>query len=93
MAAGKLQPPVTPKATGLEDMVIPSPNWPKHPTPPGLDFRGCNFCLIRDMPHDHDHQSCAVKAENARRRAVNPYGQGKGGGKGKGGGQGKGSSY
>ena len=93
VAAGKLQPPVTPKATGLEDMVIPSPNWPKHPTPPGPDFRGCHYCLVRDLHHDHDSRSCAVKAEAARRRDAYPYQQGKGGGKGKGGGQGKGSSY
>ena len=92
VAAGKLQPPAPPRATGLENMVIPSPNWPKHRTPPAPEFRGCHFCLIRDLPHDHDGQSCPVRAEQARRSNANPW-YGKGGGKGKGGAQGKGTPY
>ena len=46
VAAGKLQPPMVRKAPAdLSEMVIPSPNWPKHSTPPGPEFRGCAFCL------------------------------------------------
>ena len=85
VSTGKPQPPVVPKAlANLSEMVIPSPNWPKQGAPLGPDFRGCTFCLRRDLPHDHDHNSCVIRAESDRRRLASPYaneskGKGKGG--------------
>ena len=74
VATRKLQPPVVPKASAnLSEMVIPSPNWLKHGASPGPDFRGCTFCLRRDLPHDHDHKSCAIRVESDRRRLTSPY--------------------
>ena len=94
VAAGKPQPAVVPKAlANLSEMVIPSPNWPKHGALPGPDFRGCTFCLRRDLPHDHDHNSCAIHAESDRWRLASPYtNESKGKGKGGAGGKGKGAS-
>ena len=69
VAARKPQPPVVHQApANLSEMVILSPNWPKHGAPPGPDFRGCTFCLRRDLPHDHDSNSCVIRAESDRRR-------------------------
>ena len=95
VAAGKLQPLVVRKApTDLSEMVIPSPNWPKHSTPPGPDFRGCAFCLLPDLLHDHDHNSCVLRTESDRRRLASPYAhESKGKGKGGAGGKGKGASH
>ena len=74
VAAGKPQPPVVPKApANLSEMVIPSPNWPNHGAPPGPEFRGCTLCLQRDLLHDHDHNSCVIRAESDRRRVASPY--------------------
>ena len=74
VATGKPQPPVVPKApANLSEMVTPSPNWPRHGAPPGPDFRGCTFCLWRDLPHDHDHNFCVIRAESDRRRLASPY--------------------
>ena len=95
VATKKPQPPVVPKApANLSEMVIPSPNWPKHAAPPGPDFRGCTFCLRRDLPHDHDPNSCVIRAESDRRRLASPYAnESKGKGKGGAGGKGKGTSH
>ena len=95
VAPGKPQPPVVPKApANLSEMVIPSPNWPKHGAPPGPDFRGCTFCLRRNPPHNHDHNSCVIRAESDRRRLASPYtNESKGKGKGGAGAKGKGASH
>ena len=95
VATGKQQPPVVPKApANLSEMVIPSPNWPKHGAPPGPDVHGCTFCLRRDLPHDHDHNSCVICAESDRRKLASPYAnESKGKGKGGAGGKGKGASH
>ena len=95
VATGKPQPPVLPKApANLAEMVIPSPNWPKHGAPTGPEFRGCTFCLRRDLLHDHDHNSSVIRAESDRRRLASPYAnESRGKGKGGAGGKGKGASH
>ena len=85
VATGKPQSPLVPQVpANLSEMVIPSPNWLIHGAPPEPDFRGCTFCLRRDLPHDHDHNSCVICAESDRRRLASPYAN-KSRGKGKGG--------